>query len=169
MKMRTEYIIIWIGIVLAFVVGIYQEIPDYYPFKLDEEPEQNLTGTAFFGNTSNDFGNKIHIDCKYLSENPNKDLIVNQSKASELCRGFFPSLNWSSRNQLESNETLILDTDAEFDIYCDNSYMKLYGCKEPKKISGMVCEGFYCAFNNSVYIEGYGTCYKEGEDVYCPV
>jgi len=31
------------------------------------------------------------------------------------------------------------------------------------------CDGFYCRFNNSIYIEGYGTCYKEGDDYYCPV
>ena len=35
---------------------------------------------------------KIHIDCKLISESKSFDLIVNQSKASDLCKGFFPEL-----------------------------------------------------------------------------
>ncbi len=35
--------------------------------------------------------------------------------------------------------------------------------------SNLICEGFNCYMINSVYVEGYGTCYKEGEDIYCPV
>lgn len=89
MKDTTKLLIIAVFVILIFgTLYIYREKIDNYLESL--EPEQNqvdMVSMNFSG-----LKNEIIIDCEWIAENPLHDLIVNQSKASELCKGVFPEL-----------------------------------------------------------------------------